>query len=470
MRIERDSLGTKAVASDAYYGIHAKRACENFPVTTRKVDELLIRNYLKIKAAAAKANFNSHVLEEQKYELISAACHELLFHFDNYRDEYITPALQGGAGTSTNMNVNEVIANKANELAGGQKGTYTFINPNDDVNRCQSTNDTYPTAGHLTMIAKTDQLLTEVRQTSQILLELAERYQGTLKMARTQLEDAIPTTFGKSFHAYYSLLARDIKRLEKARTALLTVPLGGTAVGTGLNADPLYQKSVVSILANLTDLPLKQADDLVDGIQNMDLYVQLADAYKSLAVNLSKVSNDLRLLGSGPQAGLGELNLPKKQAGSSIMPAKVNPVIPEVVTQAAYQVIGYNTTINMAAEAGQLELNAFEPVIFTDLFEGAQLLSGALNTLRKNCLIGLTVNQKHCEQQVSQSASIATALSPRIGYAAASELIKQAIRENVPLPKLLHDQLQMTKEEIDHLYSPARLVGTNKAIRASAKA
>ena len=291
-----------------------------------------------------------------------------------------------------------------------KKATISWSTPNDDVNKSQSTNDTYPTAGHLTMIQLTDRLSLTLKKVIATLKQLAEKYQTTLKMGRTQLEDAIPTTFGRSFHAYASLLERDLKRLKAARDQLLTVPLGGTAIGTSLTATHEYLKNVISELQNATLLPVKGCEDLIDGVQNTDEYVQLSGAYKSLAVDLSKMCNDLRLLGSGPQNGLGELNLPQRQAGSSIMPGKVNPVIPEFVTQTAYQVIGHDATITMAAEAGQLELNAFEPVMFFDLFDDARLLNGALQTFNENCLMGITVNVERCRQMVESSAEAATAL------------------------------------------------------------
>ena len=453
MRKEHDSLGIQSVPQTAYYGIHTVRARGNFPAVSSINDRELIKNFLRVKLACARANQKAGRWDDERVPLaIVKACQDLLAHFEEYEDEFAIPAIQGGAGTSTNMNVNEVVANRAIEMLDGQKGDYQLVNPNDDVNKSQSTNDTYPTAGHLTMIQLTDRLSLTLKKVIATLKQLAEKYQTTLKMGRTQLEDAIPTTFGRSFHAYASLLERDLKRLKAARDQLLTVPLGGTAIGTSLTATHEYLENVIAELQNATLLPVKGCEDLIDGVQNTDEYVQLSGAYKSLAVDLSKMCNDLRLLGSGPQNGLGELNLPQRQAGSSIMPGKVNPVIPEFVTQTAYQVIGHDATITMAAEAGQLELNAFEPVMFFDLFDDARLLNGALQTLNENCLMGITVNVERCRQMVESSAEAATALSPLLGYETVSHLVKKALKEQRPIRELVGDRL--TTAELNQALAP----------------
>lgn len=310
MRKEHDSLGIQSVPQTAYYGIHTVRACSNFPAVSSVNDRELIKNFLRVKLACARANQKAGRWDDKRVPLaIVKACQDLLAHFEEYEDEFAIPAIQGGAGTSTNMNVNEVVANRAIELLGGQKGDYQLVNPNDDVNKSQSTNDTYPTAGHLTMIQLTDRLSLTLKKVITTLKQLAEKYQTTLKMGRTQLEDAIPTTFGRSFHAYASLLERDLKRLKAARDQLLTVPLGGTAIGTSLTATHEYLKNVIAELQNATLLPVKGCEDLIDGVQNTDEYVQLSGTYKLLAVDLSKMCNDLRLLGSGPQKRLGRTKL-----------------------------------------------------------------------------------------------------------------------------------------------------------------
>ncbi|MBM6754352.1 aspartate ammonia-lyase [Lactobacillus alvi] len=453
MRTEHDSLGSLSVPRNAYYGIHTVRARDNFSGTSYLNDHELIKNYLKVKLACVRANQQAGNWKNKHIPAaISQACQDLLTNFDKYVDEFALPAIQGGAGTSTNMNVNEVIANHAVEILGGKKGDYQLVNPNDDVNKSQSTNDTYPTAGHLTLIQLTGALLQTLEEVIATIERLAFQNSETLKMGRTQLEDAIPTTFGRSFGAYASLLARDLKRLKVSRSELLTIPLGGTAIGTSLTATHDYLTFVIGELRKITLLPVQRCEDLVDGVQNTDEYVHLSNTYKSLAVDLSKICNDLRLLGSGPQDGLGELNLPQRQAGSSIMPGKVNPVIPEFVTQISYQVIGHDTTITMASEAGQLELNAFEPVMFFDLFDDARLLNSALRTLNDHCLKGITVNKKRCRQMVETSAEAATALSPLLGYETVSQLIKEALREQRPIRELVGNRL--SGSQLDKALSP----------------
>lgn len=453
MRIEADSLGSMAVPDEAYYGIHTQRARTNFPVTTHGNDATLIKNYLLIKEAAAQANMAAGRWPNPTVpKAIIAACRDLRANFEKYASEFFLPAIQGGAGTSTNMNVNEVVANRALELLGKAKGDYAVVNPNDDVNKSQSTNDTYPTAGHLTMIDYSQALVAQLQVTIKELHRLAERYATTLKMGRTQLEDAVPTTVGRSFHAYAQMFQRDVTRINQAATTLHTLPLGGTAIGTGLTATPEYISSVVPYLSELTDKPLRQAPDLIDAVQNNDCYVELANAYKALAVNLSKFSNDLRLLNSGPQAGLHELDLPKRQAGSSIMPGKVNPVIPEVCNQVAFQVIGHATTVTLAAEAGQLELNAFEPVAFYDLFADAKMLRRALQTLTDNCLKDIKVNAPRCAAMVEHSAEVATVLSPYLGYAATSAIVKQSLATQRPLRDLVAGKI--TADQFAKLMAP----------------
>ncbi|MFT8458000.1 MAG: aspartate ammonia-lyase [Liquorilactobacillus ghanensis] len=468
MRIERDSIGTLEIPSQAYYGIHSQRAAQNFAVTTQKVHPLLLKKLILIKMAAAEANYAAGQLTEKKYQAITQAGQEISQNFAHYQTAFITPAIQGGAGTSTNMNVNEVIANRALELLGHKKGEYKFLHPNDDVNRSQSTNDTYPTAAKLALLELINQLNQQLDRLIQEFQRLAAAHQQTIKLGRTQLQDAVPTTFGASFTAYASLLQRCSKRLTTASTELLSIPLGGTAIGTGINTTPKYQENIVADLAKLTQLPLRQATDLQDAVQNTDSFLAVADACKNLAAALGKIANDLRLLGSGPQAGLGELELPKTQAGSSIMPGKVNPVIPEVVNQIVFQVIGYATTVTMAVEAGQLELNAFEPVMFKDLFDAAELLTKGITTLISHCLQDLKVNQVRCRSLVENSAEIATVLAPKIGYAAATAIVKTALKERVNIRTLLKQQ-GFAAAEIDQLLSSQNLLNqTKKTMQADA--
>lgn len=458
MRIESDSLGTKAVDDAAYYGIHTERARENFPVTSRPVDGRLVRNLILVKEACANANAETGRLAADKHRMIVNACEAILDDFDRFASDLRTPAIQGGAGTSTNMNANEVIANLAAEMAGAKKGAYELIHPNDDVNMAQSTNDVYPTAGHMALVEYTTDLLDQLEKTASSFLKLAHEHRFSLKMGRTQLEDAVPTTFGKEFHAYYRVLMRDYKRIEAASASLLEVPLGGTAIGTSICATQEYCDAVVPELRRLSGMPLTQAEDLSDAVQNTDCYVALSSAYKNLATDLIKITNDLRLLGSGPQAGLHELELPKVQAGSSIMPGKVNPVIPEVCAQVAFQVVGNDAAIALASSSGQLELNAFEPVMFDDLFEDASLLRGALLTLKKNCLDHLKVNEQRCAEMAAHSAGLATALSPAIGYRAAAKIAQEAVATGESIEVLLKEKINIPDSKIKELLNPQNLL------------
>ncbi|WP_034991751.1 aspartate ammonia-lyase [Liquorilactobacillus vini] len=459
MRIEKDAIGTLKITDDAYYGIHAKRAAENFPLgETRKVDPLLLKGLIQVKQACAETNYLTNNLTKEKFQAIVEAGDELQQNFEHYQQEFIVPNIQGGAGTSTNMNVNEVIANRALELLGHQKGEYQFLHPNDDVNRSQSTNDTYPTAGHLALIKVSSQLTSTVQDLIVEFKKLAQKNKHVLKLGRTQLEDAVPTTYGLSFQAYADLLQRCKQRLQIAREKLMTIPLGGTAIGTGINTTTAYQQKVVPVLVKRTGLPLKQAENLIDAVQNTDCYLETADAFKNLATSLGKISNDLRLLGSGPRTGLGELKIPKVQAGSSIMPGKVNPVIPEFVNQIAFQIIGYATTVTFGVEAGQLELNAFEPVMFQDLLDGARLLTAGIQSLITNCLQDLTINEDLCQSNIEHSAEIATILAPKIGYAAATQLVKQALSQKVSIRSLLQSK-DFSTEKIEQLLSPENLLG-----------
>lgn len=458
MRIESDSLGTKAVEDGAYYGIHTERARENFPVTDRAVDARLVRNLILVKEACANANAMTGRLSAGKHRMIVDACEEILNGFDRFASDLRTPAIQGGAGTSTNMNANEVIANLAAEMNGAKKGSYELIHPNDDVNMAQSTNDVYPTAGHMALVEYTDDLTDQLEKTASAFLRLAHEYRFSLKMGRTQLEDAVPTTFGKEFHAYYRVLMRDLKRIEAASASLLEVPLGGTAIGTGICATREYCDAVVPELRRLSGMPLTQADDLTDAVQNTDCYVALSGAYKNLASDLIKITNDLRLLGSGPQAGLHELELPKVQAGSSIMPGKVNPVIPEVCAQAAFKVVGNDAAITLASSSGQLELNAFEPVILDGLFEDAALLGGALLALKTKCLDGLKVNEKRCAEMAAHSAGLATAISPVIGYRAAAGIAQEAVATGESIEVLLKKKINIPDSRIQELLNPTNLL------------
>jgi len=450
MRIEEDCIGKLPIDEQALYGIHTVRAVRNFPISHEPLDPLIIQSLIQIKKAAAETNYAAGTLTAAKQQAIVAACNQLLI--GRHADSFIVPAIQGGAGTSANMNVNEVVANLAHRL-----NPAVTLQPNDDVNQSQSTNDTFPTAGKMALLQQLPGLLGAVGQLVQTLLVQAKTYQDAIKVGRTQLQDAVPTTYGRTFQAYYHLFKRDLARLQTAGNHLNTVNLGGTAIGTGVNATRYYQQHILTNLNRNTKLTLQAAPDLIDATQNCDLFVEFSGAMKTLAVNLSKFSNDLRLLSSGPQAGLAELNLPAKQAGSSIMPGKVNPVIPEVVNQVCFEVIGNDVTVTMAAEAGQLELNAFEPIMLRDLLANERYLQQAMHTLVKNCLRDLTVNTAACATAVEQSAITATVLTPYLGYMATMKLIKRAVAQHQSVKKILLQERLLPATLVETLFSPANL-------------
>ena len=452
MRMESDSIGTMEVPKEAYYGVQALRAKQNFPITGQSLHPVFIRNLAKVKKAAAQSNRNALALPADKAEAIIRACDEVIRGC--FADEFIVDAIQGGAGTSANMNMNEVLANRANEWMGGRKGDYSRIHPNDHVNMSQSTNDVIPTAGKLTVLELLKPLLAELDGLERELRIKAAEFDGILKMGRTQLQDAVPMRLGQTFHAYATMVKRDYERLKEVRCEMFTVNLGGTAIGTAINVSPAYLSNVVPTLAKITGYPLKQAEDLFDATENLDGFVMVSGALKACAVDLSKMCNDLRLLSSGPRTGFGEINLPARQNGSSIMPGKVNPVIPEVVSQVAFHIVGHDTTITMAAEAGQLELNAFEPVVFCNLFESITTLEKAVDTLIVNCITGITANRKHCKDLMESSAGIATALCPHIGYKASATIAKTAVKTGKSVRELVLEQGLMSEDELEQVLDP----------------
>ena len=366
-RVERDSIGVKDIPEDVYYGVQSLRAAENFHITGLNMHPEIINSLAYIKKAAAITNCEVGLLEKKKAQAIVQACDEIVS--GKFHNEFIVDPVQGGAGTSLNMNANEVIANRAIEILGGKKGDYTIINPNDDVNCGQSTNDVIPTAGKMTSLRLLQNLKKQLLRLYDALNEKATEFDHIIKMGRTQMQDAVPIRLGQEFKAYSVAIMRDIHRMDKAMDEMRTLNMGGTAIGTGINADEGYLRRIVPNLTEISGMDFIQAFDLIDSTQNLDPFVAVSGAVKACAVTLSKMSNDLRLMSSGPRTGFGEINLPAKQNGSSIMPGKVNPVIPEVVNQVAFNIIGNDVTITMAAEAGQLELNAFEPIIFYCMFQ-----------------------------------------------------------------------------------------------------
>lgn len=450
-RKESDSVGTLDIPAEAYYGVQTLRGFENFQITGSKMNDSFIENITLIKKAAAKVNGQYGYIPKDIADAIICACDEILS--GNLSENFITDAIQGGAGTTVNMNVNEVVANRATELLGGKKGEY-LCHPNDHVNHGQSTNDVIPTAGKLTVLKLADTLLDKMETLIEALHAKAQEFDHIIKMGRTQLEDAVPIRLGQEFQAYASALKRDYQRIKNTLQEMYVLNLSGTAIGTCMNAEEKYVENIIPVLSQECNRPLVKADDLIDATQNVDCFVAVSGALKACAVNLSKICNDLRLMSSGPKTGFGEITLPAKQNGSSIMPGKVNPVIPEVVSQVAFLIIGNDTTITMAAEAGQLELNAFEPVIFCKLFESIVCLSNAMHTLTVNCITGIIANEKRCEELVGKSVGIVTALCPYLGYKKSAELAKEALSRDVRIRDLVLQYSLMDAKLLDKILDP----------------
>ena len=454
-RCETDSIGSKNVPQSAYYGVQSLRAAENFHITGLSLHPEIINSLAYIKKACAVTNCEVGLLGKKKAKAIMQACDEILQ--GKLHEYFIVDPIQGGAGTSINMNANEVIANRAIELLGGNKGDYTLINPNDDVNCGQSTNDVIPTAGKITTLRLLEQVHKQLLRLYQAFLIKSEEFNDVIKMGRTQLQDAVPIRLGQEFKAYAAAVKRDLERIYKAMDEMRSVNLGGTAIGTGLNADTLYLQRIVPVLTKISGVKLMQAEDLIDSTQNLDSFVVVSGAIKTCAVTLSKISNDLRLMSSGPRTGFGEINLPAKQNGSSIMPGKVNPVIPEVVNQVAFNIIGNDVTITMAVEAGQLELNAFEPIIFYNLFQSIDTLAYAAKTFVDNCVMGITANEERCRQLVDNSVGIITAICPHVGYKKASELAKEAIISEKSVRELVLSKGLLGEKDIDRILDPKHM-------------
>lgn len=454
-RVEKDSIGTKDVPENVYYGVQSLRAAENFHITGLNMHPEIINSLAYIKKAAAITNCEAGLLDKRRTQAIVQACDEILE--GKFREDFIVDPIQGGAGTSLNMNANEVIANRAIEILGGKKGDYSVVNPNDHVNCGQSTNDVIPTAGKMTSLRLLKKLKKQLLRLHSALEQKADEFDSIIKMGRTQLQDAVPIRLGQEFKAYSVAILRDLNRMDKAMDEMRTLNMGGTAVGTGLNADESYLRRIVPNLSEISGMDLVQAYDLIDATQNLDSFVAVSGAVKACAVTLSKIANDLRLMSSGPRAGFGEINLPAKQNGSSIMPGKVNPVIPEVVNQVAFNAIGNDMTITMAAEAGQLELNAFEPIIFYCLFQSIDTIAYAVNTFVDNCVIGITANETRCRYFVENSVGIITAICPYVGYQKAAEIAKEAIKTGESVRKLIIEKGLLAKEQMDEIMDPVQM-------------
>ncbi len=459
IRVETDSLGSLEIPAEAYWGIHTARALENFPITRRPISVYpdLITALARVKQAAARANKEIGVLDADKADIIDRVCEEIVG--GALHDQFLVGVIQGGAGTSTNMNTNEVIANRGLELMGKELGDYTSLHPIDDVNRSQSTNDVYPTAIKLAMIMATQRLLAEHSLLRDAFSRKGAEFANILKVGRTQLQDAVPMTLGQEFNGFATTISEDRERLSEVLPWLGEISLGATAIGTGITADPRYAEAVRRHLVELTGVPMITAPDLIEATSDAGVFMTLSSHLKRAAVKLSKICNDLRLLSSGPQAGIGEINLPPRQAGSSIMPGKVNPVIPEVVNQIAFSVIGADATVTAAAEAGQLQLNAFEPVIAHSILQSIAWLRNGCHTLRVNCIDGITANTQRLASQVESSVGVVTALTPYIGYTASATLAHTALTTNASIAELVVDAGLMTAEEVAKVLSPERLSG-----------
>lgn len=457
-RTEHDLLGFREVPYEYYYGIQTLRALENFNISGVQLNfyPVFAESLAMVKLAAAKANYDLGLLDKPLKDAIVAACNEIIngkfsFHF-------VVDMIQGGAGTSTNMNANEVIANRALEIMGYEKGQYEYCHPNNHVNLSQSTNDAYPTAIKIALLRSNEKLVTVLSELIASFNFKAKEFAHVIKMGRTQLQDAVPMTLGQEFEAYAVMLTEEIQRLNQNVELFLEVNMGGTAIGTGICADPRYSGIVIEHLKEITGKPVVLATNLVEATQDTGAFIMYSSAVKRLAVKLSKISNDLRLLSSGPRAGLNEINLPPMQPGSTIMPGKVNPVIPEVVNQIAFKVIGNDLTVTMAAEAGQLELNVMEPIIVYSLFESIEMLKNGMNTLNHRCIKGITANEQVCREMVYNSIGLVTALNPVIGYEASTKLAKEALEGGKRVYDLVLEHKLLTKEQLDEILDPKNMI------------
>jgi aspartate ammonia-lyase len=456
-RTEHDLLGDREVPRDALYGVQTLRAVENFPITGIRLGHYpqLIRSLAMVKQAAARANLRLGLLERELAGAIDGASQEVID--GHWHGHFVVDVIQGGAGTSTNMNANEVIANRALELLGHERGAYRHCHPNNHVNLSQSTNDAYPTAVRLAVVFKLRDLLAALRGLEQALVAKAREFDDVLKMGRTQLQDAVPMTLGQEFGAYATMVGEDIQRVGEAQLLIREINMGATAIGTGLNAHPDYAARVTEKLCQVSGIQVVASQNLVEATQDTGAYVQLSGVLKRVATKISKICNDLRLLSSGPRAGLAEINLPKVASRSSIMPGKVNPVIPEVVNQVAFEVIGSDVTVTMAAQAGQLELNVMEPVIAFNLFRSIDMLGRACLTLAERCVKGITANRERCREMVERSIGLVTALNPYIGYEKSTEIAAEALQSGRPVLEIVRAKGYLTEAELEDILSPENM-------------
>jgi aspartate ammonia-lyase len=460
-RIETDFLGEMKIPSDAYYGIHTMRAVDNFPIADVAISVYpnIVIAYAMVKLACAKANNKLGLLKDEVYEPIASACKRIIN--GEFHDQFIVEIIQGGAGTSTNMNANEVIANVALEFIGKEKGDYEKISPLKHVNMSQSTNDTYPTALLVGFLKEYDFLLEAIKSLSDAFYEKGREFSDVIKMGRTQLQDAVPMTLGQEFNAFGDTLNRDIERLNEMSQLFLEINIGATAIGTGINSHVEYPALAVEALAELSGLPLVLAPHTIEATSDTSAFVSFSSVLKRVAIKLSKISNDLRLLSSGPIAGFNEINLPAVQAGSSIMPGKVNPVIPEAVNQTAFQVIGNDLVISLAAEGGQMQLNAFEPVLAVNILRSLRYMTNAMLILRTKCVNGITANVEVCAKYVEQSPGIATFFTPHLGYKESARIAKKALKEGLTVREIIIQEGLMTEEQVNEVLHVDNLTKPN---------
>ncbi|MBP5390268.1 MAG: aspartate ammonia-lyase [Bacteroidales bacterium] len=464
-RVESDLLGELQVPADAYYGVQTQRALNNYQISTTRMSHYpeYIISIAYVKMAAAAANTELGVLDKTIGEAIVAACKEIVD--GKFHDQFPVDMMQGGAGTSVNMNANEVIANRALELMGHKKGEYQYCSPNDHVNCAQSTNDAYPTAFRYTFVRMNRQLEAALKRLIASFRAKGEEFKDIIKMGRTQLQDAVPMTSGQEFNAFANNLEEEVANLNRNAVLLKEINMGGTAIGTGLNAVPGFAELCTQRLSEFTGDTFEKASDLVEATPDTGAYVSYSAALKRLAIKLSKICNDLRLMASGPRCGLHEINLPPMAPGSSIMPGKVNPVIPELTNQVCFKVIGNDTCVAFAAEAGQLQLNVMEPVIAQSILESITWLRNAMDTLRTKCIDGITVNAKHCRDMVKHSIGIVTALNPYIGYKASTKVAKEALETGLSVYNLVLGHGLMTKEKLDEALDPRNMTASHELLK-----
>ncbi|WP_062515664.1 aspartate ammonia-lyase [Halobacillus sp. KGW1] len=449
IRVEKDFLGEREIPADAYYGIQTLRASENFPITGYRIHESLITSVSMVKKAAAEANVSTGRLSAHLGDAIIEAASEVIE--GKHHDHFIVDPIQGGAGTSINMNANEVISNRALEILGREKGDYKFLSPNTHVNMSQSTNDAFPTTIHLAVLSQLDLLLETMRRMQVVFMEKAEEFDTVIKMGRTHLQDAVPIRLGQEFASYGRMIGRDIERISGSLEKLYEINIGATAVGTGLNADPAYVSKVVDRLRDISGYPVVSAENLVDATANTDLYTEISGYLKTCMLNMSKLANDLRLMASGPRAGLNEIDLPARQPGSSIMPGKVNPVMAEVINQIAFQVIGNDQTISLSSEAGQLQLNVMEPVLVFNLLESIKIMKNGFRVFTDYCVKDIKANDMVMKNNVENSIGIITALNPYIGYEKASEIARKALRTGQTIRNICLEEGVLTELELNRI-------------------